>query len=37
VTAVARVVPDDGEAGEGGDEEGDGSSPDAQLELTEEE
>jgi DNA gyrase subunit A len=37
VTAVARVVPDETEGEEGGDEEGDDSSPDAQLELTEEE
>jgi DNA gyrase subunit A len=37
VTAVARVVPDETEGAEGGEEEGDDSSPDAQLELTEEE
>ena len=37
ITAVARVVPDDKDAGDGADEEGDDSAPDGQLELTTEE
>jgi DNA gyrase subunit A len=35
ITAVARVVPDDKDEGEAGDE-GDDASPDGQLELTSE-
>jgi DNA gyrase subunit A len=37
ITAVARVVPDDGDGADGGEEIGDESAPGAQLELTEEE
>ncbi|MEA3246768.1 MAG: DNA gyrase C-terminal beta-propeller domain-containing protein, partial [Gemmatimonadota bacterium] len=36
ITAVARVVPEDGEGGEGGEGEGDATGPE-ELELTSEE